>query len=159
MNLLGSWAIRNGTSQVPGVVTRIRLPKKLLFQWILQNQAWYLEPSGYCRLLRYVPWAWPICTQPHRTQFADVKRSPYHLFVLHQAVVVLSRLIHCDHVSSGSYFSLDSHCIVRVDFCAAVMLRWFFFWRFFSSLIWLFLLVEDIEVNGLDLPLFCWKAA
>lgn len=35
----------------------------------------------------------------------------------------------------------------------------FFFEDFFSSLIWLFLLVEDIEVNGLDLPLFCWKPA
>lgn len=119
-----------------------------------------MEPSGYCRLLRYVPWAWPICTQPHRTQFADVKRSPYHLFVLHQAVVVLSRLIHCDHISSGSYFSLDSHCIVRVDFVLQSCCGdFFFFLEDFSSLIWLFLLVEDVEVNGLDLPLFCWKAA
>lgn len=27
-----------------------------VLQWIIQNQAWYLETSGYCRLLSYVPW-------------------------------------------------------------------------------------------------------
>lgn len=73
------------------------------------------------RLLSYVPWVWPILTQLHRTQFADAKQSPNHLFVFIK-MSFFQDLIHCDHISSGSYFSLASHCIVRVDFCAVVML-------------------------------------
>lgn len=96
--------------------------KKVTFQWVIQNQAWYLEPCGYCRLLRALPWAWPVCTQPRRARFVDAEQAPYHPFVLYQALVVLSmRDLQWPHFYWKLFlagFWLSS----KAWFCAAAML-------------------------------------
>lgn len=77
---------------MPGVTARIRLDKKDDVSMGDTEPGLILGAMWLRRLLRSLLWAWPVCTQPRRARYVDAEQAPYHLFVLYQALVILSML-------------------------------------------------------------------